>query len=87
MKMKLLERNLWGNNDTWRGKMKNYKVDIETPFRKSSIDIGKFSFIIKTPYGKVYTTHHDELYFSTFEDCYGYVVGWIKDDLENSIEK
>lgn len=81
MKMRLLERNLWGDHDTWKGKKKNYVVEIETPFRKNHKDFGKFSFNIKTPTGKYHNTCSTKTFFSNFEDCYEYVISWIDEQL------
>lgn len=77
MKMRLLERNLWGDTDVWKGKLKNHVAEIETPFRKNHKTFGKFSFNIKTPLGKYHNTYSTKIDFDNFSDCYDYVLNWI----------
>lgn len=79
--MRLLERNLWGDEDVWKGKKKKYIVEIETPFRKNHKDFGKFTFNIITPTGKYHNSSNTKIHFLNFEDCYEYVVRWIDDQL------
>jgi hypothetical protein len=82
MKMKLLERNFWGDNDTWRGRKNKHLVEIETPFRKNSEHYGRYEFRINKPDGSIYNSYKSDIYFNSFEECYEYVLKWIKENSE-----
>ncbi|MEW5569649.1 hypothetical protein [Rossellomorea marisflavi] len=80
MKMKLLERNLWGDTDTWRGRKNNHKVEIETPFRETDENFGKYSFRIQKPYGSIVNSYKENLYFDSFNECYDFCLKWINEN-------
>lgn len=78
MKMKLMERNFWGDYDTWRGRKSNHKVEIETPFRRNHENFGKYQFRIVSPDGSIHNSYKENIYFNSFGECYDYVLNWLK---------
>ena len=81
MKFKLLNRTLYGDHDNWVAKKKHYRAEISTPFRSNHNNYGRYSFVIKTPYGTVLNTQKTKLDFTNLIECIEFVIKWIDDDI------
>lgn len=85
--LRLIERNYWDDYDVWKGRKKNHKVEIKTPFRVSHPYYGKYIFHLILPDGSHYTTtsnftedlllDESNLFFNDFEACRKFVLNYI----------